>query len=150
MQKDQVNRAPSYCWLKHTLESKVVFLCQCRVDFQVKTFDAEPELMSSAFGLSCILLPSITLQFNLQQQWHSLSQGGSDQAAAASLDKVVPVSCYVLETLLLHLFSEVGRTEKEEDRMLGDSAHTTCYQGITCGILKANILQHCSSQNIAL
>lgn len=57
----------------------------------------------------------------------TLSQEGSDQAAAASLDKVVPVSCYVLETLLLHLFSEMGRTEKEEDRMLGDGAHTTWY-----------------------
>lgn len=29
----------------------------------------------------------------------TLCQGAGDQAAAASLDKVVPVSCYVLETL---------------------------------------------------
>lgn len=56
-----------------------------------------------------------------------LSQGGSDQSAAASLDKVVPVSCCVLETLLLHLLSEMRGTEKEEGRMLGDDAHTSWY-----------------------
>lgn len=55
----------------------------------------------------------------------TLSRGGSDQSAAARWDKIVPVSYYVLETFLLHLLSEM-RTEKEEDRMLGDGAHTSC------------------------
>lgn len=56
-----------------------------------------------------------------------MSQGASDQSATASLDKVAPVGCYVLETFLLHLLSEMRRTEKEEGRMLGDGAHTIWY-----------------------
>lgn len=123
----------------------MVFLCQCRVDPQVRTSDAVPELMCLLLWIELGLThavfccPVSLCRLNLQQQWHSLSQGCSDEAAAG-LDKVVPVSCYVLETLLLHLFSEMGRPEKEEDRMLGDGAHTTWYQRVICGILKTNIV----------
>lgn len=66
-----------------------------------------------------------------------ISQGGSDQAAAASLDKVVSVGCYLLETLLLHFFSAVRRTEKEEDNVgRWSGAHTNWYYRIICSMLE--------------